>query len=56
VRNVDNLDGHKFYFDDSSWVMIRPSGTEPLLRIYAESSNKETTADILKQTRSFLGI
>jgi len=56
VRNVEDLDGHKFFFDDSSWVMIRPSGTEPLLRIYAESSSKESTADILKQTRAFLGI
>jgi phosphomannomutase len=56
VRNVEDMDGHKFFFDDDSWVMIRPSGTEPLLRIYAESSSKETTADILKQTRKFLGI
>jgi phosphomannomutase len=56
VRNVEDMDGHKFFFDDSTWVMIRPSGTEPLLRIYAESSSKENTAEILKQTRAHLGI
>lgn len=56
VRNVSDMDGHKFHFDDNSWVMIRASGTEPLLRIYAESPTRETTADILKQTRDFLRI
>ncbi|MFN4124043.1 MAG: phosphoglucomutase/phosphomannomutase family protein [Flavobacteriales bacterium] len=56
VRNVEDLDGHKFFFDDNTWVMIRPSGTEPLLRIYAESASKEITADILKETRAHLGI
>jgi phosphomannomutase len=48
VSRPDNLDGFKFYFDESSWLMIRPSGTEPVLRTYAEASNKETAADILK--------
>lgn len=35
-------DGVKFYFEDNSWVICRPSGTEPLLRIFAEASNVET--------------
>lgn len=42
VKNVDTKDGVKLYFDDnSSWVLVRASGTEPLLRIYFESNSKE---------------
>ena len=41
VTNIDKKDGIKIYFGDSSWVLARPSGTEPLLRIYFESDNKE---------------
>ena len=40
VKNIDTKDGVKLYFDDNaSWILIRPSGTEPLLRIYFESDN-----------------
>lgn len=40
VKNTDTKDGVKLYFDDnSSWILVRPSGTEPLLRIYFESDS-----------------
>lgn len=42
VTKVDTKDGVKLYFDDnSSWILVRPSGTEPLLRIYSESDSLE---------------
>lgn len=42
VKNTDTKDGVKLYFDDDeSWILVRPSGTEPLLRIYFESGSPE---------------
>lgn len=42
VKNIDTKDGVKLYFDDDeSWILVRPSGTEPLLRIYFESGSVE---------------
>jgi phosphomannomutase / phosphoglucomutase len=40
IQKIENMDGIKIWFDDESWIMFRPSGTEPLLRIYAESDDK----------------
>jgi alpha-D-glucose phosphate-specific phosphoglucomutase len=37
IRAIDTLDGVKYRFDDDSWLLIRPSGTEPVLRVYAEA-------------------
>ncbi|MCZ2356379.1 MAG: phosphoglucomutase/phosphomannomutase family protein [Bacteroidia bacterium] len=50
VTQVDTLDGYKFWLSDSTWVMIRPSGTEPVLRIYAEGATKQQANDILEKT------
>ena len=50
VARVDDLDGYKFFFDDNTWMMIRPSGTEPVLRVYAEAATKELAFDILDDT------
>ena len=42
IKETDDKDGIKYYLDDDrTWVLIRPSGTEPLLRIYFESDTKE---------------
>lgn len=41
VKNVIDVDGVKIVFDDSSWLMIRPSGTEPKVRFYIESRSEE---------------
>lgn len=48
VKNIETLDGFKYYFNDDEWLMIRPSGTEPVLRTYAESYTKEDALAILK--------
>jgi phosphomannomutase len=50
VNKVESIDGFKYYFDNDEWVMIRASGTEPVLRIYAESSNKAGADKIIEST------
>jgi alpha-D-glucose phosphate-specific phosphoglucomutase len=48
VARVDTLDGVKFYLADRSWLLIRPSGTEPVLRIYAEAPSHEAVKAMLE--------
>ena len=46
---VETLDGVKIWIDDETWIMIRPSGTEPILRMYAESNDKELVNSKVKE-------
>ena len=41
------IDGLKLFFDDGSWLLLRPSGTEALIRVYAETSNKNDTKELI---------
>lgn len=41
VVKINKIDGIKLYFNDNSWILVRPSGTEPLLRIYIECNSIE---------------
>lgn len=50
VRDLQTIDGFKYFFDDDRWMMIRPSGTEPVLRTYAEAPTLEEVRKILKIT------
>ena len=50
VAEVGTIDGWKFFFDDNRWMMIRASGTEPVLRTYAEAPTLEEVREILKVT------
>ena len=41
VQKIDRTDGTKFFFDHDAWLLLRASGTEPVVRVYAESSSQE---------------
>jgi phosphomannomutase len=63
ILRQENLDGVKFYLDNpeaetkphaaETWLLLRASGTEPLMRIYTESSSKESVAKLLESARLF---
>ena len=52
VVDVDRRDGVKFYLEGDAWVMMRPSGTEPLVRIYAEAETVDEVRGLLKAAES----
>ncbi len=52
----DTLDGFRFTFEDSSWLLVRASGTEPLLRIYAESDSMERVKRLLDAGCKMAGV
>lgn len=54
IQRVDDTDGYKFFFNDDEWLMIRPSGTEPVLRTYCESTSSEAAINLLKETHKQL--
>lgn len=54
VEKLETIDGWKYFFENDQWMMIRASGTEPVLRIYAESDTIENTRKILKATQDAL--
>ncbi|NND77946.1 MAG: phosphoglucomutase/phosphomannomutase family protein [Flavobacteriales bacterium] len=55
VQNIETLDGYKYWLSEEEWVMIRPSGTEPVLRIYVEAPDKLAAAKILEATLEEIG-
>jgi len=49
ITRREDLDGVKVYLGDVGWVMVRASGTEPMLRIYCETTRTETTKRVLEE-------
>lgn len=54
VEKIDRTDGVKFLFANNTWMLMRPSGTEPMVRIYAESEDLTDLEKILEQGRKYL--
>jgi phosphomannomutase len=61
IIRKENMDGVKFFLDAPTpengatpWVLLRASGTEPLLRVYSEAASPELVTEILKQAESFV--
>ncbi|MFX4262608.1 phosphoglucomutase/phosphomannomutase family protein [Pelotomaculum propionicicum] len=56
VAGRNAVDGVKFLLEGGAWVLVRPSGTEPLFRIYVEASTPEELKEIQKDTKTLLGL
>lgn len=54
VINRNQLDGVKLLLEDGSWVLVRPSGTEPLLRVYCEAPDGERFTNLVKDIETWL--
>lgn len=54
IDSINRMDGVKFMFADGSWMLMRPSGTEPMVRIYAESEDKKDLDSLLEQGKKYL--
>ncbi|MFN8484558.1 MAG: phosphoglucomutase/phosphomannomutase family protein [Anaerolineae bacterium] len=56
VARVNSMDGVKYLLEDDAWLLIRPSGTEPVLRIYAEGRSPEQVQALLAAGQSLAGV
>ncbi|MDP9147164.1 MAG: phosphoglucomutase/phosphomannomutase family protein, partial [Acidobacteriota bacterium] len=54
VVSVDRTDGAKFVFEDGSWMLLRLSGTEPLLRIYVEGASSTASAKLASEAKKWV--
>ena len=51
MKRVQTTDGLKLHFDGGAWVLVRPSGTEPVARLYVEAPDAETLAALRDAAR-----
>jgi phosphomannomutase len=56
VEGIDTRDGFRFVLEDGYWTLVRFSGTEPLLRIYAEGESPDEVAELLRAARLLAGV
>ena len=56
VKGIDTTDGFKYLLEDGGWMLIRFSGTEPLIRVYTETTQKERVKPILDDGLRIAGL
>lgn len=54
IKELIQLDGLKIVLEDGHWLLMRPSGTEPLMRVYAESDKPERTLALLELAKKWV--
>jgi phosphomannomutase len=54
ISEIIDIDGRKMIFEDGSWLMIRPSGTEPKVRFYVESRTRTGTSSLVEAAKNML--
>ena len=54
IKSVDRTDGAKFAFEDGSWMLLRLSGTEPLLRLYVEAESAAASAKLVREATDWI--
>ena len=56
IKELIQIDGLKIILDDDAWILMRPSGTEPLMRVYAESDSEKRTDELLQLTTKWVSV
>ena len=56
VEKIEKIDGVKLRFKGGGFLLVRPSGTEPVLRIYAETDSEEKSDTLIKKFCKIVGI
>jgi phosphomannomutase len=54
VTKVDRIDGLQMTFDDGTWLLMRPSGTEPVVRIYTEAATQSAAEKLAEDARAWI--
>ncbi len=54
VASINRLDGMKLLFDDGSWILMRASGTEPVVRIYTEAATPAASQKLAEDARAWI--
>jgi phosphomannomutase len=54
VARTNRTDGWKLIFENGDWVLMRPSGTEPLVRIYAEAGTMAAARKLAEEARAWI--
>ena len=54
VVSVDRTDGAKFLFEDGSWILVRLSGTEPIVRLYVEAESAAATKKLRREASDWI--
>lgn len=56
VTDIVTIDGHQFIMEDGGWLLVRFSGTEPIIRVYCETTHEDRVADILQDGMNIAGL
>ena len=56
MDRFDETEGKKIILEDSSWILIRPSGTEPLVRVYVEAADAKRLEEMRQEVMSALDL
>ncbi len=56
VTGADTVDGFRYWLEDGGWLLIRFSGTEPIIRIYTETTHKDQVQEILQAGQKLSGL
>jgi phosphomannomutase/phosphoglucomutase len=55
ASRVETIDGLKLWYADGSWILVRPSGTEPVFRLYAEAKDQGTATGLVEKHKDLIG-
>lgn len=55
INDVSTIDGMKFKFEDGSWLLLRPSGTEPIIRCYIEAHSEDQLSRLVEEIYEITG-